>query len=82
MILHFQSFFEGTMPRNLLEQILVHIVRLSAEDYTQQEVARMLGWLRPEKADSSVWNCTAQKVPTQENNVRRMLRDNPNNATR
>ena len=31
------------MPRNLQEQILVHIVRLSTEGYSQREVAIMLG---------------------------------------
>ena len=39
----FLSSFDGIMPRNLQEQLLVHIVRLSAEGYSQWEVARMLG---------------------------------------
>ena len=33
----------GIMPQNLPEQILQRIVRLSADGYSQQEVARMLG---------------------------------------
>ena len=43
IILHFLSFFEGTMPRNLQQQIQVRMVRLSAECSFQREVARILG---------------------------------------
>ena len=39
----FSISFQGIMSRNLQYIILVHIVRLSAEGYSQQELARMLG---------------------------------------
>ena len=43
IIMHFLSFFESIMLCNFQEQILAYNIRLSAEGYSRQEAARMLG---------------------------------------
>ena len=57
IILHFLSLLEGIMPCNFQKYILVRIVRLSAEDYSQWEVARMLC-----RKDSSAKFCGATEM--------------------